>query len=92
VVSGVFSYTQERNAGNAMKKFAHLLPAEAHVRRDGSNKKVPAAHLVVGDVVVVVAGDKVPADIRITKCHEFKVDNSSITGEAEPQVCFASSS
>ncbi len=63
-----------------------MLPPEAMVRRGGDVSKVPAASLVVGDIVCVVAGDKVPADIRVVKCHEFKVDNSSITGEAEPQV------
>lgn len=46
---------------------------------------VPANDLVVGDVVDIKFGDSIPADIRIIECQGLKVDNSSLTGESEPQ-------
>ena len=53
--------------------------------RDGKKAKVPASQLVVGDVVFVQGGNRVPADLRLFKCDGLKVDNSPITGETEPQ-------
>ena len=46
---------------------------------------VHAEELVCGDVIEVKFGDRVPADIRVLSAHGFKVDNSSLTGESEPQ-------
>ena len=45
-----------------------------------------AEELVVGDVIEVKFGDRVPADVRVLQAHGFKVDNSSLTGESEPQT------
>lgn len=53
--------------------------------RDGQKITVRAEDLVVGDVVDVKFGDRIPADIRIFESRGFKVDNSSLTGESEPQ-------
>lgn len=53
--------------------------------RDGQKRTVKAEELVVGDVVDVKFGDRLPADIRIIESSGFKVDNSSLTGESEPQ-------
>jgi sodium/potassium-transporting ATPase subunit alpha len=53
--------------------------------RGGEKKNLKAEELVVGDVVEVKFGDRVPADIRVIKAQGFKVDNSSLTGESEPQ-------
>ena len=55
------------------------------VRRNGEKKQINATEVVVGDIVEVKAGDRIPADIRIIDAHAFKVDNSSLTGESEPQ-------
>ena len=46
---------------------------------------IPAANLVLGDYILIASGEKVPADLRIIKSDGLKVDNSSLTGEAEPQ-------
>ena len=54
------------------------------VIRDGQQVKLSAANLVVGDVVLVSSGQRVPADIRLIHCEGMKVDNSSLTGESEP--------
>ena len=45
---------------------------------------MPSEKLVVGDVIDVKLGDKIPADIRIINSREMKVDNSALTGESEP--------
>lgn len=60
------------------------MPQDCIAVREGSEVKILAKKLVVGDVVKVRAGDKVPADIRILSSNEMKVDNSPFTGEAEP--------
>ena len=62
-----------------------MIPSKCNVVRDGLLKNSAAGDLVVGDVVFVRLGDKVPADIFVFHASDFKVDNSSLTGEAEPQ-------
>ena len=52
--------------------------------RDGEVKIIPSEKLVIGDVINVKLGDKIPADIRIISTREMKVDNSALTGESEP--------
>lgn len=53
--------------------------------RSGEKLTLRAEDIVVGDVVEVKFGDRIPADIRILESRGFKVDNSSLTGESEPQ-------
>jgi sodium/potassium-transporting ATPase subunit alpha len=57
----------------------------AVVLRGGEKNSVKAEELVVGDIVEVKFGDRIPADLRVITAHGFKVDNSSLTGESEPQ-------
>lgn len=57
----------------------------ATVIRQGEKLTLRAEDIVVGDVVEVKFGDRIPADIRIIESRGFKVDNSSLTGESEPQ-------
>lgn len=57
----------------------------ATVIREGEKVTIRAEDLVLGDVVEVKFGDRIPADLRIIECRGFKVDNSSLTGESEPQ-------
>ncbi|XP_065887876.1 sodium/potassium-transporting ATPase subunit alpha-1-like [Dysidea avara] len=85
IITACFSYYQEAKSASILKSFSKLVPQEAKVTRDGKQKTLMAEELVVGDLVDVQFGDKVPADIRIVKSSGFKVDNSSLTGESEPQ-------
>jgi sodium/potassium-transporting ATPase subunit alpha len=85
VVTGVFSYYQEAKSSRIMESFKHMVPQFALVIRNGQKLNVRAEELVQGDVVDVKFGDRVPADVRIISAHGFKVDNSSLTGESEPQ-------
>ena len=65
--------------------FLAMIPPTCHAVRDGSLKSLPAAELVLGDVVLLRTGDKTPADCVIISATDLKVDNSSLTGESEPQ-------
>ena len=67
-----------------MEGFKNMLPSASKVLRDGKITQIAAEKLVRGDVVEVVSGEKIPADIRIISCIEMKVDNSALTGEVEP--------
>lgn len=68
-----------------MDSFKNLVPQFALVIRDGQKVTITAEELTVGDVVEVKFGDRMPADVRIIESRGFKVDNSSLTGESEPQ-------
>jgi sodium/potassium-transporting ATPase subunit alpha len=82
--SSIFAYLQESKSDKVMDGFNALTPSRCRVVRDGRTLDCAAEQLVVGDVVDVQFGDKVPADLRIIQASNLKVDNSSLTGEAEP--------
>ena len=86
VVTGVFSYYQESKSSKIMESFKNLVPQYALVRRNGEKITIKAEEITIGDIVEVKFGDRIPADIRILESRQFKVDNSSLTGESEPQA------
>ncbi|XP_057376626.1 sodium/potassium-transporting ATPase subunit alpha-B-like [Daphnia carinata] len=85
VVTAVFSYFQERKSSKIMESFKNMVPQFALVVRDGQKLTMKAEQLTVGDLVEVKFGDRIPADIRILEARQLKVNNSSLTGESEPQ-------
>merc|ERR1712002_425577 len=86
-VTGIFSYYQESKSAKIMEGFKNLVPQYAIVRRNGGEKvTVEAKHLTLGDIVDLKFGDRCPADLRVLEARGFKVDNSSLTGESEPQA------
>lgn len=86
ILTGFYAYYQHHQSNSVMDKFKQMGSSEATVIREGKTYKINPDNLVRGDLIVVKAGERVPADIRITYAENFKVDNSSLTGEAEPQV------
>ena len=86
LVTGIFSYYQESKSSKIMESFANMVPQYALALREGDKVSVKAEELVLGDVIEVKFGDRIPADIRVVESKGFKVDNSSLTGESEPQV------
>ena len=68
-----------------MDSFKNMVPQFALVVRDGQKLTMKAEEICIGDIVEVKFGDRVPADIRVIEARQFKVDNSSLTGESEPQ-------
>ncbi|XP_073994046.1 sodium/potassium-transporting ATPase subunit alpha isoform X2 [Rhodnius prolixus] len=85
IVTGIFSYYQESKSSRIMESFKNMVPQFATVIRQGEKLTLRAEDIVLGDVVEVKFGDRIPADIRIIEARGFKVDNSSLTGESEPQ-------
>ncbi|XP_063222506.1 sodium/potassium-transporting ATPase subunit alpha isoform X1 [Bacillus rossius redtenbacheri] len=85
IVTGIFSYYQESKSSKIMESFKNMVPQFATVIREGDKLTLRAEDIVLGDVVEVKFGDRIPADIRIVESRGFKVDNSSLTGESEPQ-------
>lgn len=85
VVTGIFAYYQEAKSAAIMDSFKKMVPQKAMVIRGGEIAEISAEKLTIGDLVEITGGDKVPADVRVVSCSGFKVDNSSLTGESEPQ-------
>jgi sodium/potassium-transporting ATPase subunit alpha len=86
IINGTFTFIQEYQAAKTMESFRQLLPPHARVLRGGKVKDILASELVVGDIILLEEGDKVPADGRLIETNALKVDNSTITGESEPQL------
>ena len=86
MVTGIFSYYQESKSSSIMESFKNLVPQYALIIRNGEKIEIKAEELTIGDIVEVKFGDRVPADLRVIECRNFKVDNSSLTGESEPQA------
>merc|ERR1712038_1286491 len=84
-VTGIFSYYQESKSDKIMESFKNLVPQYALVRRGGDKLNIKADELTIGDIVEIKFGDRIPADVRVIESRGFKVDNSSLTGESEPQ-------
>ncbi|MGW4564948.1 cation-translocating P-type ATPase [Streptomyces sp. NPDC004561] len=86
VVNAVAGMRQEGKAESAMNALKSMLKATARVRRDGTESEIPAEEVVVGDVVLIAAGDEVPADGRIVTASALQIDESALTGESVPAV------
>ncbi len=84
LLNALIGMRQAGKAESAMNALQSLMKASARVRRDGAEAEVPADQLVVGDVVLLAAGDEVPADGRILAASALQVDESSLTGESTP--------
>merc|ERR1712227_856434 len=85
IITGVFQYFQEAKSSKIMESFKNMVPQQALVIRNGEKKTLVAREIVLGDIIEVKGGDKIPADIRVIQSNSMKVDNSSLTGESEPQ-------
>ena len=77
-------FIQENRADNALAALQGMLETIVRVRRDGQVREVPAGELVPGDVVLVEAGDRIPADGRFVMAASTSVDESMLTGESVP--------
>ena len=75
---------QEQTAGKAAQALERLGAATARVMRDGRPCTIPAREVVVGDVLLLAPGDRVPADARLLHCEGLEVDESALTGESVP--------
>ena len=84
LVNGVFAFVQEHRAEKAAAHLQDLLPVAVVVRRDGVPASIDATEVVIGDLVVLSPGDRVPADIALISADGISVDASTLTGESVP--------
>lgn len=82
VLNAVFAFWQEYRADRSTDQLRSLLPSATRVLRDGRAATIDAAELVVGDVVLLSAGDRVSADLTLDLGHELRCDESLVTGES----------
>ncbi|MFE5121514.1 cation-translocating P-type ATPase [Streptomyces sp. NPDC056669] len=84
LLNAIVGLRQEGKAESAMNALQSMMKATARVRRDGTEAEIPAEHLVVGDIVLIAAGDQVAADGRIIEASALQIDESALTGESVP--------
>ncbi|MFF2199748.1 cation-translocating P-type ATPase [Streptomyces sp. NPDC058145] len=84
LLNAVVGLRQEGKAESAMNALKSMLEVTARVRRDGAEAEIPADRLVVGDIVLIAAGDQVPADGRVIEASALQIDESALTGESVP--------
>ncbi len=84
VLNACFAFVQERRADRAAGELRDLLPRRARVIRDGEEMEIDAAELVLDDLVVLEAGDRISADLMVAEAHALRVDTSTLTGESDP--------
>ncbi len=83
-VNAVMGFIQESRAEAALDALASMMTTEARVRRDGQTLRIPSEDIVPGDVVLLESGDKIPADLRLARIRELRIDESALTGESLP--------
>ncbi len=84
LLNAAIGFIEEMKAVRAIDALARGVRVQASVRRDGERRRIDASGLVVGDIVLLEAGDKVPADLRLLRSTELEVDESALTGESQP--------
>lgn len=82
VISGIIRLIQELRAKSTAAQLDRLIHEKVTVRRNGELREIPGEELVVGDLVLFSAGDRVPADIRLTKVTDLFISQAAITGES----------
>ena len=84
LINAIVGFVQESRADRAIQAVRGMLSTQASVHRDGGWRIVPAETVVPGDVVRLMPGDRVPADVRIIESFSLEVDESALTGESVP--------
>ncbi|PJB70613.1 MAG: carbonate dehydratase [Alphaproteobacteria bacterium CG_4_9_14_3_um_filter_47_13] len=84
LANAVIGYIQEGKAEKAMEAIRHMLAPYAAVLRNGQRNSVEGEKIVPGDIVLLEAGDKVPADLRLLKAHGLQIQEAILTGESVP--------
>ena len=84
LINAVIGVVQEGRAEQALDAIRNMLSLNATVLRDGRRHEIQAEQLVVGDIVLLTSGDKVPADLRLVEVRQLRVEEATLTGESEP--------
>ena len=80
----ILGFVQEYRAERSMEALREMAAPEAHVIRDGREGRIPAREVVPGDLVLLNAGNRVPADIRLVEAVNLRMEESVLTGESVP--------
>ena len=84
LLNGILGFVQEYRAEQALEALKQMSAPTATVLRDGIEREIPADTLVPGDVVLLEAGDKIPADGRIIEAAALRTEEAALTGESAP--------
>jgi Mg2+-importing ATPase len=84
LANGLMGFWQELNAGRAVEQLQQMIKLRSSVFRNGKESEIPIEEIVPGDIIVLNAGDIIPADCRLMEDNELHVNESSITGESYP--------
>jgi magnesium-transporting ATPase (P-type) len=84
IANAIIGLIQEGKAEKAMDSIRHMLAPQANVMRGGARVLIDGENLVPGDIVMLEAGDKVPADLRLLTAHGLSIQEAILTGESVP--------
>ena len=82
VINALIGHIQESNAEKSLQGIRNMLSSDARVQRSGKHETIPTRDLVPGDIVILRAGDRVPADMRLIESHNLRVEEAILTGES----------
>ncbi len=82
VINALIGHIQESNAEKSLQGIRNMLSSDARVQRNGKHETIPTRDLVPGDIVILRAGDRVPADMRLIETHNLRVEEAILTGES----------
>ena len=83
MINGILGTVQEYTAEKSAEKLQDMIKVNAKIKRDKKNIEIDSEELVLGDVIFVESGDKIPADIRLIETNNLMIDESILTGESE---------
>ena len=83
IISTLLEFIEVYRSNTAAEKLKEMVQTSSHVIRNGKEKKIPIKEITIGDIVVLSAGDMIPADVRIIESKDLYVGQSSITGESD---------
>ena len=84
IINAILGVFQESKAEKALEALQEMSKAQSKVIRDGKQISIASEDLVVGDIIILEAGDSVPADARIIECASMKIEEAALTGESVP--------
>ncbi|MBF0255070.1 MAG: cation-transporting P-type ATPase [Gammaproteobacteria bacterium] len=84
LINALIGFVQEGKAEKALDAVRQMLSPQAAVLRDGHRRMIPAEELVPGDLVQIQSGDRVPADLRLIRLRDLRIDEAMLTGESVP--------
>ncbi len=82
----IIGFIQENKANDSLNKLKKMVEHKALVLRDGQEIEMDASFLTIGDVVILLAGNKVPADVRIIEAKDLQINEANLTGESVPST------